>query len=299
MDEPLAFWNGAFLPQARAAVPLHDAGFAMGATVTDLVRTVDHRLYRFPDHLARFRQSCRATGIFPTIAEQEVVTRAEELVAHNAALVSADQELALVLLATPGPMGYYLGQEGTGPPTFGMHTFPLPYLRYRRYFFEGVRLVVPSVRHLPAECVDPRIKQRSRLFWWLADQEAQRIERGASALLLDQAGCITETAHGNVLVVKDRVVQSPPRDRILNGVSLHIVEELCAEVGLRFVERPLRLYDCLNADEMLHTCATYCLAGVSKVNGSPLPFPGPVLKRLGDAWSVELGLDFRRQILPQ
>ena len=47
---------------------------------------------------------------------------------------------------------------------------PLPFARYRRFFEEGARLVIPSTRHVPAVCVDPRIKQRSRLHWWRADR---------------------------------------------------------------------------------------------------------------------------------
>src|SRR5437868_5619835 len=188
MSEPLAFVNGQCVPQADAHLPLHDAGFVFGATVTDLCRTVRHQLYRWPDHLARFRAGCRATHIFPPLDEQTLSEKAQELVRRNAALLSPRQDLALVLLATPGPVRHYLGQDGgagDAEPTFLMHTFPLPFARYRRLFQEGAHLVTPPTRHVPVACIDPRIKQRSRLHWWLADREAQRIEPGAAALLLD------------------------------------------------------------------------------------------------------------------
>src|SRR4051812_41805284 len=112
MTEPLAFWQGRFVPQSQARLPLHDAGFVLGATVTDLCRTVRHQLYRWPDHLARFRAGCRATHISPPLDEQTLSDRAHELVCHNAGLLAPGQDLALVLLATPGPVGYYLGQDG-------------------------------------------------------------------------------------------------------------------------------------------------------------------------------------------
>src|SRR6266542_2158436 len=63
MSEPLAYLDGRFQPQSQARLPLHDAGFVLGATITDLCRTVRHRLYRWPDHLARFRRSCRSAHI--------------------------------------------------------------------------------------------------------------------------------------------------------------------------------------------------------------------------------------------
>src|SRR5205823_12749446 len=110
-----------------------------------------------------------------------------------------------VLLATPGPIGYYAGQPGgpgDAPPTLILHTFPLPFARYARLFQEGARLVIPSTRHIPAACVDPRVKQRSRLHCWRAERESRRLEAGAAALLLDLDGHATETAAANFLLVR-------------------------------------------------------------------------------------------------
>ena len=55
------------------------------------------------------------------------------------------------------------------------------------------------------------------------------------------------------MVVRGGEVLSPPANAILGGVSLQVVRELCAELGIGFVERPLGVYDCLNAEEALLT----------------------------------------------
>jgi branched-chain amino acid aminotransferase len=300
MSDPLVFLHGQFLPQSQAALTLHDAGFVMGATVTDLCRTFHQRLYRWPDHLARFTASCRSTSIDPPLGDREIAERAEELVRHNALLLPPGQELALVLFATPGPIGYYLGEEGgvgDGPVTFGMHTFPLPLARYRPWVERGAALVVPGVRQLPAACVDPHIKMRSRLHWWLADREAQRLEPGAVALLLDTAGALTETAGANVLLVQGGKVISPPRARILEGISLRVVMELCGTLGIPFEERPLALPDLASAEEMILASTAYCLVGVSRCQGAAVAWPGDVCRRLMRAWSEEVELDIHGQIL--
>src|SRR5580658_9257136 len=111
-NEPLAFFHGRVLPQGSAHLPLYDAGFVMGATVTDLCRTFHQRLYRWPEHLARFGRSCRAVNIVPAISHDEISQRAQELVAHNSRLIQPGQEMSLVMFATPGPIGYYLGEAG-------------------------------------------------------------------------------------------------------------------------------------------------------------------------------------------
>jgi branched-chain amino acid aminotransferase len=299
---PLAYLNGRLLPQAEAVLPLHDAGFVFGATVTDLARTFRHRLFRWPDHLARFRQSCKLARVPQPLADDELTRLAEQLVANNAGLLGPEQDLALVVFATPGPVGYYAGQTGgagDGPPTLGMHTFPLPFARYARLFRDGAHLVIPATRHVPAVCVDPRIKQRSRLHWYLAEQEARLADPGASALLLDTAGRVTETAAANFLVVRKNTVLSPPRETVLGGVSLLTVQELCAELGIPFAEKPLGVDECLTAQEALLCSTPYCVAGVSRINDVPIPWPGPVLGRLQGAWGARVGVDLVRQILPR
>jgi branched-chain amino acid aminotransferase len=300
MTEPLAYLHGRFLPQGEAHLALHDAGFVFGATVTDLVRTFAHRLFRLPDHLRRFRQSCALARVPQPLADEELTAIAERLVSHNAGLLRPGQDLALVLFATPGPIGYYLGEPGgpgDGPATLGLHTFPLPFARYARLFREGARLVVPATRHVPPASIDPRVKQRSRLHWWLAEQEARQAEPGASALLLDAGGWITETAFANLLVVRGGTVLTPPRSGVLGGVSLQVVEELCTPLGIPFEERALRLADCQAADEAMLSCTSFCLAGVSRLQGTSLAFPGPVFEQLLRAWGTQAGLDVRAQIL--
>ena len=118
MTEPLAFWQGAFVPQSQARLPLHDAGFVLGATVTDLCRTFRHRLFRLRDHLARFRRSCALSYIPLVASDDDLGVIADELVAHNATLLGPGQDLALVMFATPGPVAHYAGQDGgPSPPT--------------------------------------------------------------------------------------------------------------------------------------------------------------------------------------
>jgi branched-chain amino acid aminotransferase len=301
MSQARAFWNGTFVAQERLAIPYFDAGFVFGATVTDLCRTIRHELYRWQDHLARFRASCARIPIELAMSDAELTARACELVAHNARLLRGEQDLALVLFATPGAVAYYLGEpqpSSEAGPSFGMHTFPLPFERYRPFFREGVHLVVPSVRQVSTASLDPRIKQRSRLHWWIAQQETQRLsaQRHAMAILLNERDEVTETASANFLIVKANTVLTPPRDTVLNGVSLNVVEEMCHALGIRFEERALTVADCLAADEAMVTSTPFCLAGVSRFQAQPLPWPGPVFERLLRVWSEEIGLDIRGQI---
>lgn len=299
MSEPLAFLNGRVVPQSQAHLGFHDAGFVFGATVTDLCRTFRHRLFRFPEHLKRFRESCRAAYLDIAESDEAIARQASELVEHNVRFLRAEADLALVMFATPGPVGYYLGQP-TVPgdqPTFAMHTFPLPFRRYRPWMTEGIALATPRIPQVPPACVDPRIKHRSRMHWWLADQEVRRASPGAQALLLDPEGNVTETASANFLLGKNGTLVSPPLDRVLNGVTLGVIAELAGRLGIPLEHRPISLEECRTADEAILTCTTFCVAGVRSINGHPLPFPGSLFQRLLEAWTQESGVDVSRQIL--
>jgi branched-chain amino acid aminotransferase len=304
MNIPLVYLNGRFLPQTAASLPLHDAGFVMGATVTDFCRTFNHALFRWPDHLARFRRDCEACFVPLTPSDTDLTGIAEELVRHNAALLGPGQELALISFATPGPIGYYLGEPGgagEGPPTLGLHTFPLPFERYRRFFAEGVSLAVPRSHALSPICLYPQHKHRSRLHWWVAERRlrAEGHPPGTLALLRDSwDGDLAETAIGNFLYVKDGVVRTPRRKFVLEGISLRVVEELCGELGIPFSEDRVMLDDVRAADEAMLCGTAFCLAGVRQLQVWTLPWPGPVYTRLLRAWSSRVGVDIARQILP-
>jgi branched-subunit amino acid aminotransferase/4-amino-4-deoxychorismate lyase len=118
----------------------------------------------------------------------------------------------------------------------------------------------------------------------------------ASALLLDETGHVTETAAANFLIVRKGTVVTPPRSRVLPGISLAMVEKLCQDLGIPFVEEPLGPADCYAADEALLTSTSFCLAGVSRIDGHSIPWPGPIWQRLLAVWSERVGVDIARQI---
>lgn len=291
----VAYVNGRFLPQAELAVSVADAGFVAGATITDLCRTFRHRLFRLDDHFRRFRQSCELAHIPLPPPDDELRAIADELILRNSRGLPREEDLALVMLRTPGPLSQY-GFPETGP-TLILHTFGLPFARYRPYHERGVHLVVPPGQAVPPRVIDPRIKHRSRLAWWILEAQARAIDPNATALPVDDDGHIGETATANVLIVRNGGVVTPPRPGVLDGVSLRVVEEFCRELNIPFEEQPLTVRDIQQASEAMLSCTSFCLAGISRVDGVPVPWPGPIFERLLKRWSGQVGVDIRRQIL--
>jgi branched-chain amino acid aminotransferase len=303
-SEPWVYIRGRIMPASEANISIYDFGIVMGATVTDLLRTFNRKPYRLEDHVVRFYQSCKYVRIAPPISAQETTDLTLQLVRHNAEVAGPDAELAVVYFITPGENIVYAGSAASAgaelTPTFCIHSFPIPFHLFGRFFEKGLHLVTPSTRHVPPECVDPKVKNRSRLHWWLAEQEAHLVEGGAIPLLLDLQGNLTETSGSNFLLVREGTVYSPTPRNILLGISRKVVIELCAKLGIPFVERDLQVHDAITADEAFVTTSPYCMAPVTRFNGVPIgdgAAGGPIYNRLLQAWSEDVGVDIRAQFL--
>ena len=300
-QEPLVYIYGEMVPASQAHVAIYDLAIVLGATVTDLVRTFRHEPFRMEDHVARFYRSCKYARIDPPIPAEETMARTRELIVHNAALIGKEHDLGVVYFISPGVNTVYAGSAGGADdmtPTFCIHSFPLPFQIWRTLVTDGAHVVTPSIRHVPPQCLDPKIKNRSRLHWWVADKEAQQVDPKAITLLLDLDGNVTETGGSNFVIVRDGVVISPSPRNILRGVSLVTVSELCEQLGFRFEERDFQVYDVINADEALLTTSPYCVAPATRINGVPIGDgkPGPVFARLMSAWSELVGMDVMEQV---
>ena len=149
------------------------------------------------------------------------------------------------------------------------------------------------------KCPQPvsiRIKQRSRLHWWLAERKSSARRRGPASPL-DDHDHITETAAANVLLVQQGHVFSPPFNSILGGVSLQATRELCVQLGIPFREQALTSADALAADEIWLCSTPYGIAGVQQINDRTLSWPGSLYLRLREAWDELVGFPIDRQIL--
>jgi branched-subunit amino acid aminotransferase/4-amino-4-deoxychorismate lyase len=302
VTEPLVFLNGRMVPAIEAHLSIFDAGVVLGATVTEMTRTYHKRPWRLEAHLDRLFRSLRYTRLDIGLSPEQLATISQELIAHNARLVDDADELGLIHFVTAGEHAAYAGTSGRPPrpgPTVCVHTFPLPFERWAKPMQFGQHLVTPSIRQVPPQCYDPKMKCRSRMHYYLADQEARLADPEAAALLLDLDGNITETSAANLLLVERGAVTSPTTRNTLPGVSRATVIELCGRLGIPFTERDLQVFDVMNADEACLSSTPYGLMPVTRINGVAIGSgkKGPTVKRLLAAWSAEVGLDIERQII--
>jgi len=301
MSEPLVYLRGEIVPASRALLPVYDAGIVLGATVTEMTRTFGHRMFRLNDHLDRLGRALKYVRFELPDSRAEIEARTAEIVAHNLTLIGPEDDLGIIHFVTAGEYKTYAGMAGKQAdlrPTVCIHTFPMPFEIWAGKFEVGQHLITPSIRHVPPQCYDPKMKYRSRMHYYLADKEAQVTDPNGAALLLDLDGNVTETGGANFLIVEKGTIVSPTTRNILPGISRQTVAELAQELGIPFVERDFQAFNVINADEAFTTSTPYCLLPVTKINGLPIGSgkPGPIFEKILNAWSARVGVDIRRQM---
>lgn len=285
----IAFLNGSLVPAAILSLSPADAGVVSAVQITDFCRTYRRNLYRWSDHLSRFRRDCDVLGFSLPYPDEELTAAAEKIVAA----FDAPGELALISLATPGELPHLRPGASDLPegPTTVLYAIPLRKSRYRR-FAEGVVLEVVGTH----ECglVPAAIKHRSRLHWWLA--EHRLTVPGAVATLVDAAGH-ADTAVGTVLAIEDGAVVVPTAGRVLDSISVRVVRELCAELGIEVREGVAGGPE----TERFLAGSGFGLAPVRGwVDGQTrrtYDAPGPITTRLRTAWSAQVGVDIAMEFL--
>lgn len=292
--EPVAYLNGEFVPLSLARIPVWDLGLVQAATVTEALRTFRSEVFRLDAHLHRLEFSLKALGLSPRESSDDLRRLITQLAAFNAP-DDDRSELLVNLFITAGESAVHAGGYGSRPgqATVGITTRAIDVGSSSYLYRDGLALAIPSVRHIPASIIDPRIKYRSRLHWYLADREVQVSNPRAEALLLDLDGFVTETAKGNLFARFGDRFCTPSEFTTLHGVSQEVTIELCRARGIIVERADMTPEDLAAADELLVSSTSTCLVPVTSLNDRPVGEgrPGPFWRMLLEDWSKLVGCD--------
>ncbi|MCI0332282.1 MAG: aminotransferase class IV, partial [Planctomycetes bacterium] len=214
-----------------------------------------------------------------------------EFVERNRSQISPDDDWSVLAFATPGI-------AGAGKPTVCVHGYPLQFARWASQYDDGVGVVISDVRQISPHTLPPELKCRSRMHFYLADRRAGAVQPGGRAVLLDEDGFVAEATTANVLAYRaGEGLVSPPHEHILFGVSLGVVQELAAKLGVPFIKRSLAVEELYTADEAMLTSTSVCLLPIVACDGRPIGNgrPGEMYRRLLAAWSEMVGVDVAEQ----
>lgn len=236
--------GGRWTPHAELRLPIGDLGFRQAATAVERLRTYGGAVFQLAAHLDRWQQTIDAIGIDGLPRRTAIEILIGELIGRNQAFSDAVGDFGITLFATPGSG---LSQS----PTFGMHLNSIDHEFVRRRRSHGQMLVVTDVAQPPEDCWPREIKVRCRLHYFLADQIARRQHAQALGVLLDQDGSVTDTSVASLAIVESATVISPPRDRVLAGITQQVVQRLAEESSIVWSHEVISPQRLLTADEVL------------------------------------------------
>jgi branched-chain amino acid aminotransferase len=296
-NERIVWMNGDFVPESAATIHIHDRGFLYGDAVFDTARTFAGRIYRLDDHIARLMRSLRYLRIDPGMSAREIAELSEEVVARNRHLLGEHEDYWVFQRVTRGSAFPDGPGQRTGPTVIVL-CVPLPLKTRAPLFRDGIEVVIPSTRRVAPDALSPNAKTHNYLNFVVAAQEVAH--GGGWPVLLDHRGFLCEGNGSNIFLVRDGVVMTPQEQYVLAGVSRRVVLELCARLGIPCREADLTPYDIDTADEAFITSTSLCMCPVRSFNGEATAVPevpGPVTKRLMEAYAEEVGFDFVGQYL--
>ena len=299
----IAWQDGTFLPRCQLSISPSDAGFVLGTTVTEQLRTIQGKLFNADAHAERLSNSLRDVGIIPRETITAIFSAADHVATHNHQLLtkgakSSNNDLGVIIFVTPG----LLASQNSGlpgKPSVTIHTFPLAFNLWADAYLSGTSLRCVAIQQIPKECWSITAKVRSRLHYFLAEQEASAYEKGSRPLLSHADGRISETSTANIAVLHGKTIVTPPREDALPGISMDYLKTLSEDAGFQWEMNSLRRENVLSADEVFLTSTPWCLLAVTRVDGEFIgkSAPGPVFRRLLGDWSTNVGLNLSKQAL--
>lgn len=298
MSEKIIYLNGAFVPESQAKVSVLDAGFNAGDGVYDVTRTFGHRPFRLREHTARLFRSLRYTRIDCGLSLEQMERATLEVLEGNLAMLAKDEEVAIWQVVSRGVRSSS-GGHGLSKATVAIYCISIGFEEFAQDYLDGVKLVIPSTRRIPPQCLEPKAKINNKMNHNMAIFEARQVDPRAIPLMLDLDGNISESNAHNFFLVLDGKLCSPSNKNVLDGITKQAIYELAANLEIEVVEGNFTPYDAYNAEEAFLASTSPTILPVQSVNGvkTTKAVPGPVTKRLIQAWNKMVGVDIVEQAL--
>jgi branched-chain amino acid aminotransferase len=280
--------NGRITGEEEAVISVFDHGFLYGEGIYETFRTYRGRPFLYGRHLRRMRRSAELIALTLPFTDTDLATEIRRTL--DVAALPGEAYIRVLVTRGIGALSYDL----TATPTPSVviivkpHVDPPPAV-----YDQGVSVVIVGVVRNHPGTVNPVIKSNNLLNCALAMQEAQR-RGGFEGVMRNVRGELAECTTSNLFVVREGTVLTPPLAAgLLPGITREFLFDVGRDAGITVREETLRDEDLFAADEAFLTSTTREIVPIVRVDGRPVGTgrPGPVTKRLLDAFRLAAGAD--------
>jgi branched-chain amino acid aminotransferase len=299
----VVYFNGKFIPENEARLSIYDSALMFGDMVFEMTRSFKKKHFKLEEHIDRLLLGLKILKINIGLTKKQLINICHETTKKNDGLFKKNDEHRLMIDVSRGLLGIYEDVVGVKKgPNVIVADFPLRWTvrGIGKLFDIGINMVITSQRVIPSHLMDPKIKNRSRLFYLNANLEASLFKGENNwALMLDTDGFIAEGSGNNFFIIKDGVVISPEGRNMLRGISRsYVMNEICKKMKIKAIEKNIEPYDVYNADEAFITGTPFCMLPVVTLNGNKIGngSVGYLFNKMLKFWSKELKVDIKKQI---
>lgn len=206
-------------------------------------------VFRLREHLKRLIDSAQIAGIQDLpYTFQDLYQAVHQTIKAN----GFDECYIRPLIYMVGPLG--LNLDDWKPSVSIAVWYWAPFLG-KEAAEEGVRMMVSSfTRHHPNVMMTKAKISGNYVNSTLAKTVAARAGFN-EAIMLDAQGYVAECSGENLFIVRDNIVYTPPRDRILEGITRDAVMTLAKDMDIKVVEEQISRDQLYIADEVF-VCGT-------------------------------------------
>lgn len=256
----IACIDGVIVRGSQAVIPVDDLGLQRGYAVFDYARTCGGRIFHFPDHLARFRQSAAGLHLDLPYTNHEITEMAANLIKE---IGLANAGIRMILTG-----GSAYASRLLEKPRFLMIAEELPAYPEAIYS-DGVKLVTYEFQRDLPPVKTTNYMNAFRL-------ESYRQEREAFAILYLWNGRALESPRDNFFIIRGGALITA-RENVLHGITRKVVIGLSSG-KFAIEERDLMVEELDAADEAFITSTTKQIVPVVRIDdriiGSGAPGEG-------------------------
>jgi branched-chain amino acid aminotransferase len=267
--------NGEFFAPQDAKVSVFDHGFIYGDGIFEGLQATKGGIFRLDAHMDRLYRSAKYMEIEIPLTRGAFIAAILETAQRNNL---RDGYMRPVVSRGAGPTGLR-NMDKLGPPTVAI--IAQHETEGKHQPGKGVAAHVTSIRRIPSECLDSRVKSCNYINNILAYLETKHC--GAeSAIMLDLNGNVSEGYANNIFAVDGSTVVTPPLGNVLAGITRDVIIELCRSQEIPIVERPLTVYDLVTGSEAFESSTLGEVMPIASIDGQVIGNgrPGPVTSRI-------------------
>ncbi|MEH6825328.1 MAG: aminotransferase class IV [Motiliproteus sp.] len=271
-----AYIDGGIVPISEAKISILDWGFLHSDATYDVVHVWEGKFFRLDDHLDRFFSGMEKLRMSIPYTRDELHS-----VLSNCVKASGLREAYVEIITTRG-----FPKPGSRDPrtcTNQFFAFAIPFVWITKPH-NGLHLVVSHTQRIPAESVDPVIKNYHWLDLVMGQFEAYD-RGGETAAVVDAQGNIMEGPGFNIFAIKDSVITTPARG-VLEGITRKTAIELAVAYGYKVVQGTLDPEYARSADEVFATSTAGGIMPITQIDEKIISNgkTGPITQKLQDGY---------------